>query len=70
MYDFQAELESAKRSEKNGDYFMAAYSYWSIGFAYEEEEMPLAYSPQIGDEANARFYKVVNKHRDEILRER
>ena len=44
MYDFQSVLDQANEAFQIKDYAKAAYYYWEINFAYENEEFPLYYT--------------------------
>lgn len=68
MYDFQGVLNQANEAFENKDYVQAAYYYWEINFAYEDEEFPYYYTDQIGAEASAGFERAMEQTTvDEIL---
>lgn len=67
MFDFQATLESADNYAKNGNYALAAFHYWLINFAYEDEEFPYSYTEEIGAKGRKGFLKYVKKYKNEIL---
>lgn len=67
MLDFQSTLDTADEYAKAGDHALAAFHYWLIGFAYENEEFPYAYTDVIGSKGRKGFLKHVKKHRDTIL---
>lgn len=67
MFDFQATLDEANQAHAEGNYALAVFDYWLIDFAFEDEEMPLAYTPEIGKRARKMFFKLIKKHKNEIL---
>ncbi|MCM1141677.1 MAG: hypothetical protein NC453_24160 [Muribaculum sp.] len=68
MYDFQGVLIQANEAFENKDYAQAAYYYWEINFAYEDEEFPYSYTVQIGSEASSGFQRAMERITvDEIL---
>jgi len=46
---------------KTKDYAQAAYYYWEINFAYEDEEFPFSYTPEIGRKAYAGFKRTMQR---------
>lgn len=69
MFDFQNTLDEANEYRKHGNYAIAAFSYWLIGFAYEDEEFPYYYTPAIGAEAYNGYVEIMNNHYDQILKD-
>lgn len=67
MFDFKATLSEAEEYSKKGDFAVAAFHYWLIGFAYEDEEFPYSWTPEIGDIVNKKLSKLIDKHHDAIL---
>lgn len=68
MYDFQSVLDQANEAFQIKDYAKAAYYYWEINFAYENEEFPLYYTHKIRDDAQKGFERTMELISvDEIL---
>lgn len=44
MFDFVATLEAADRCVADGDFSMASFNYWLIGYAVRHEEDMVNYS--------------------------
>lgn len=51
MYDFSDVLWSARMLRLRRNYALAAYYYWEIGYAYQDEEFPYGYTDRIGSSA-------------------
>ena len=67
MFDFSDTLKNAEDAAKRKDYAMAAFHYWLIGFAYNDEEFPYSYTKEIGNKGAKGFLKYARKYRNEIL---
>jgi len=67
MFDFKKTLDEADQAYANGDFAWAVFNYWLIDFAFYDEELPLYYTPEIGRKARKMFFKLVKKHKNEIL---
>jgi hypothetical protein len=67
MFDFVATLEAADRCVADGDFSMASFNYWLIGYAVRHEEDMVNYSIEIEEEAAEKFLKYAYEHKDEIL---
>lgn len=67
MFDFQETLNSAIQHESDGLHALAAFNYWLINFAYEDEEFPYGYTQDIGERGRKGFLKMMKKHKREIL---
>ena len=67
MFDFVATLEAADRCVAVGDFAMATFNYWLIGYAVRHEEDMANYSIEIEEEAAEKFLKYAYEHQDEIL---
>lgn len=67
MFDFQATLDEADQANAEGNYALAVFDYWLIDFAFQDEELPLAYTREMGRKARKMFFKLIKKHKNEIL---
>ena len=67
MFDFQATLDEADQANAEGNYALAVFDYWLIDFAFQDEEFPFYYTPMIGMKARKMFFKLIKKHKNEIL---
>lgn len=67
MIDFQTTLNEAHKYAKEGDYALATFHYWLIGFTYENEEFHYGYNDDIGKCGRKGFIKYVTKFHTEIL---
>ena len=67
MFDFQATLDEADQANAEGNYALAVFDYWLIDFAFQDEEFPFYYTPMIGMKARKMFFKLMKKHKNEIL---
>lgn len=67
MFDFQSTLDSANNYDDKGNVALATFHFWLINFAYENEEFPYSYTPEIGDKGRKGFLKLVKKYKRDIL---
>ncbi len=67
MFDFQSTLDEADQANAEGNYALAVFDYWLIDFAFQDEEFPLAYTQEMGRKARKMFFKLIKKHKNEIL---
>ena len=67
MFDFQETINKAAQYEQERNYPLAAFHYWLIDFAYNDEEFPFSYTEEIGKKGRNGFLKMMKKHKNEIL---
>lgn len=67
MFDFQATLNDANAYAADNQFALAAFHYWLIGFAFENEEFPYSYTAEIGRCGRNGFLKYAKKYRNAIL---
>jgi len=67
MFDFAETLNDGDQALAKSDFALAMFYYWLVNFAYEDEEFPYYYSPEIGQKASKQFMKLLSKHKDDLL---
>ncbi len=67
MFDFKATIDEADHALLEGNYVLAVFDYWLIDFAFYDEEFPISYTKEMGRKARKMFFKILKKHKGEIL---
>ena len=68
MFDYAETLKEADQALEKGDYAIAAFKYWLVNFAYNDEDIPYCYTKEIGDKASEKYEELLEEHKEGLVR--